>query len=287
MHHPSKPLIGTCAWSYDDWRGVFYPEHLPAGERLAFFARHFGTVEIDSTFYHAPAPHVSEHWAEATPPEFVFSAKLPRLLTHEQRLRDWQGPLAAFLEGIAPLHGKLGAVLIQLPPFFHPRHDETALRDFIRHLPAKPRFAVEFRDPAWHLPRIAHLLEEHRVCWAWNDTTTPEHAGEAPFGFWPKTADFLYVRLLGDLETKYHADGSRIHQYRQLQWPRTAALDGWAEKIRVAHAQVERTFVYTANHFEGLGPATAARLAERLGQPVALPSADELAGRDTRQLTLL
>src|SRR4051812_20944428 len=85
---PANIKIGTCAWSYEDWRGVFYPEHLPAGERLEFYARHFPAVEVDSTFYHAPTPHVAAHWAEVTPPDFAFSCKLPREITHERKLRD-------------------------------------------------------------------------------------------------------------------------------------------------------------------------------------------------------
>src|SRR5690606_12841476 len=121
--------IGTCAWSFDDWRGAFYPEHLPAAERLAFYARHFNSVEVDSTFYASPAPHVSEHWAEVTPPGFLFSAKMPREITHERGLRHCAEPLHGFLESIAPLHAKLACVLIQLPPFFTLDRDEQTLRD--------------------------------------------------------------------------------------------------------------------------------------------------------------
>ncbi|MEO6788271.1 MAG: DUF72 domain-containing protein, partial [Chthoniobacteraceae bacterium] len=68
--------IGTCAWAFEDWRGVFYPEHLPAADRLAFYSRSFSAVEVDSTFYHSPAPHVSEHWAAVTPPGFRFMCKV-------------------------------------------------------------------------------------------------------------------------------------------------------------------------------------------------------------------
>jgi uncharacterized protein YecE (DUF72 family) len=266
---------------------VFYPEHLPAGERLPFFARHFSSVEIDSTFYHAPAAHVAQHWAEETPPDFIFSAKLPREITHERGLRDCAAELAAFLEGIGHLGHKLACVLVQLPPYFTLRHNEHALRDFVRHLPADFRFAIEFRDPDWHHPRIVHLLAEHQVCWAWNDTSTIEHADEAAFGTWPHTTDFLYLRLLGDLDAKYHADGSRIHEYRRLMWPRQTALDNWAEKVRALFPQVRRVLIYTANHYEGFAPQTAARISEKFGLNVRLPSADELTGRDTGQLPLL
>jgi uncharacterized protein YecE (DUF72 family) len=279
--------IGTCAWSYDDWRGAFYPEHLPATERLQFYARHFATVEVDSTFYHPPAPHVAAHWAEKTPDGFIFSLKLPREITHERKLRDWQEPFEVFLSGIQPLRPKLGSVLVQLPPYFELKHDEHALRDFVRHLPADIRFAFEFRDPAWHTPRIAHLLEEHAVCWVWNDVTTLERASEAAFGFWPQTTDFLYLRLLGDIESKYDPEsGEPVHHYRELMWPRDAALENWAEKVRAAHQHARRVLVYSTNHFEGFAPASAVRLGRKLGLTIDLPSLEEMRGQDPRQMAL-
>src|SRR4051794_23877023 len=89
--------IGTCAWSYEDWRGVFYPEHLPPAERLEFYARHLPAVEVDSTFYGAPTSQVAEHWAQVTPPDFAFACKLSREITHERKLRDCSEPLHEFL----------------------------------------------------------------------------------------------------------------------------------------------------------------------------------------------
>jgi uncharacterized protein YecE (DUF72 family) len=279
--------IGTCAWSYDDWRGAFYPENIPSTERLQFYARHFSTVEVDSTFYHAPAPHVAAHWAEVTPESFLFSLKLPREITHERKLRDWKGPLDAFLAGIQPLHHKLGSVLIQLPPFFDVKHDEHALRDLVRHLPADIRFAIEFRDSSWHMPRIAHLLEEHSVSWVWNDVTTLENASEAAFGFWPLTTDVLYLRLLGDLDAKYDPEsGEPIHHYRELMWPRDTALENWAEKIRAAQQHASRVLVYSTNHFEGFAPASVVRLGRKLGLTIELPSSEEMQGQDPRQMAL-
>ena len=274
----AKIKIGTCAWSYDDWRGVFYPEHQPANAWLAFYAQHFTSVEVDSTFYHAPAPHVTAHWRDVTPSGFVFSPKLPREITHERKLRDSAGPLAEFLAALEPLHDRLACVLIQLPPYFTLNHDEHALRDFVRHLPRDVRFAIEFRDPAWHLPRIAHLLEEHRVCWAWTDTTDLDHAAEGAFGFLPRTADFLYVRLLGDFETAHGSEGTRTFHYRKRIWPRESSLESWAEKVRSVLPEVQHAFVYVGNHFEGFAPHTTQHLAEKLGiilpqPPYTLPTA--------------
>lgn len=257
--------IGTCAWSYEDWRGVFYPEHLPAAERLPFFARHLPAVEVDSTFYAPPAPHVAAHWAEVTPPHFVFACKLAREITHERKLRDCAEPLREFVEALKPLGEKLWCVLVQLPPFFQPKHDEVALRDFVRRLPSEVRFAIEFRHADWHHSRIAHLLSEHGVAWAWNDLTSLDHQEEGAFEFLPDTTDFLYVRLMGDLERKYGADGRRIHHYRELMWPRDAALESWAVRVRQATAEHSRIFMAVSNHYEGFAPQTARRLGDRLG----------------------
>ena len=285
----SQPFIsiGTCAWNKKDWQGIYYPKHLGSKEWLAFHSRRFGAVEVDSTFYHAPSPHIVAHWAEVTPPEFVFSLKLTREITHERRLRDCDALVAQFVAGLAPLRAKLACILVQLPPSFEPERDEHALREFIRRLPSDVRWAIEFRDGKWHAPRIAHLLEEHRICWAWNDTSSVKQGTEAAFGFWPRTTDFLYVRLVGDLDTKYDGAGSTIHQYREVIWPRDAALANWAERIRAAQSDVKRVLIFGANHFEGFAPATAARIAGLLGQRIELPTAAELEGGDGRQMELL
>jgi len=285
---PSAQIkIGTCAWSCEDWRGVFYPGHLPAANRLEFYARHLPAVEVDSTFYHAPAPQVAAHWAEVTPPDFAFSCKLSREITHERKLRDCAGPLQEFLESLRPLGTKLWCVLVQLPPFFEPARDEAALRDFVRHLPPAVRFAIEFRHAGWHHPRIVHLLSGHGVAWAWNDLTPLDHQQEGAFEFLPDTTDFLYVRLMGDLERKYDSAGHAVHHYRELRWPRDAALESWAVRIRQAAETHARTFVAVNNHYEGFAPETARRLGERLGFAFPAPEIGPAGGDDGNQLELL
>ncbi len=274
--HECPVSFGTCAWTHDDWRGVFYPEHLAPSGRLAWYARFFGAVEVDSTFYHPPPPKVAAHWAEVTPAGFRFSCKVPREITHEAKLRDCGEPLAAFLRGIEPLGEKLACLLIQLPPWFAPQHDEHALREFLRHLPAGFPWAVEFRDHAWRLPRIAHLLEQHSVCWAWSDQTTLEGADAAAFDFHPRTAPLAVIRLMGDQSTKYRPDGSLIHHYDRLRWPRTASLENWAAKIQVEREHLREILVFANNHFEGFSPLTAQRLAGMLGTTLALPRPAEL-----------
>ncbi len=283
-----KIKIGTCAWSFEDWRGVFYPEHLPPGERLAFYAQYFRSVEVDSTYYAAPATKVALHWYEVTPPDFVFACKLPREITHERRLRDCSELLEAFLRSIQPLGEKLGCVFVQMPPSFRPRQDEQALRAFIRELPGHVRFAIEFRHHDWHQPRIVQLLEAHRVCWVWTDVTPLDHQQEGAFEFLPQTTDFVYLRLLGDLGTKYAGDGRPVHSYREVLWPRDTSLENWATRLRQRLPEVANVFACVNNHFEGFAPRTAHRLAALLDLPTrAWPDGNADPDAQSGQISLL
>lgn len=266
--------IGTCAWSFASWVGPFYPPHLPERDRLAHYARYFSAIEADSTFYHIPSPSTVAHWLEETPADFLFACKAPREITHERRLRNAGQPLALFLASLEPLRDRVVCILLQLSPSFTPHHDEEALRAFVAALPDDWRFAIEFRHDAWRYPRIAHLLTKHRVCWVWNDLTPLEAQDSAPFTYFPQTADFLYVRLMGDPSTKYTAAGHPLHEYRELLWPRPHALDHWAAKIRLHLRDNARALVFANNHYEGFSPLTCQRLADRLHVPLRLPQDD-------------
>lgn len=283
METPAICKIGTCAWSYDDWRGVFYPEHLPSSERLEFYARHLSAVEVDATFHHAPKQSVIEHWAAITPDDFAFACKVPHAITHELRLREATEPFHEFLAAMEPLGEKLWCVVAQLPPSFRPRRDEMALREFVRRLPTGVQFALEFRNTEWHLPRIAHLLHEHGVAWVWNDLTSLKHQKEGAFEFLPDTTDFLYVRLMGDRGETYEAGERKAHRYSRVMWPRDGGLESWGVRLGQAAADHRRIFVAVSNRFEGFGPRTAQRLGERMGVPVRLPSV--LAPGDSAQST--
>jgi len=272
LNKPSQnpPKIGTCAWSFEDWRGVFYPPQLPSNQWLAWYSRFFSAVEIDSTFYATPSRHTIAQWLRATPDDFVFTCKMPREITHARKLRHSRELLRQFLEGIAPLRPKLGMVLIQLPPFFEPQHDLVALKEFIFDLPTNDKnavpFAVEFRHPGWHQPSIVQLFENMGICWVWNDTSALKQQNRAPFAFLPRTTGSLYIRLLGDLSTK-----KETHRYVGLTWPRNAALESWAAKIKKHLSTSQRVFVFANNHYEGFSPMTCQRLAEQLGVKINLP----------------
>ncbi len=284
-----KIRIGACAWTFEEWKRSFYPAELPESQWLEFYARYFPAVEVDSTFYGAPAGQTVQRWVEATPASFRFACKLPREITHACRLRDCRAELTAFLQAIEPLAPKLQVILIQLPPSFTPKDGRQSLRKFLTQLPKSFRFAVEFRHPGWHRPQIINLLEKHRVCWVWADTTPLNERNLAPFEFLPRTADFLYLRLLGDYTTKYDADGKHLHRYHKLLWKREAALDSWAVRIERHLSEVRSVWAFVGNHFEGFAPETSQRLAQRLGFELPLPSETEktLSEQDRAQLELL
>jgi uncharacterized protein YecE (DUF72 family) len=283
-----KIRIGACAWSFDEWRGAFYPPDLPDSRWLEFYARYFPAVEIDSTFYRAPAEDTVRRWLEMTPAAFRFACKLPREITHACRLRDCSAELNAFLRAIEPLAPKLHVILVQLPPSFTPKDGKPVLRGFLKQLPRDFRFAIEFRHPGWHRPQFIHLLENYRICWVWADISPLNERNLAPFEFLPRTTDFLYLRLLGDYATKYGADGQHLHRYEKLLWLREAALESWSLKIERHLSEVRSVWTFVSNHFEGFAPETCQRLAQRLGFELPLPSETEkvLSEQDRAQLDL-
>ena len=287
LNQQQKIRIGACAWSFEAWREVFYPRDLPESRWLEFYARHFLTVEIDSTFYATPGPDAVRRWLDITPSHFRFSCKLPREITHQCKLRDCSAELSDFLRAIEPLAPKLHIILVQLPPSFLPKEGKAPLRSFVEQLPRDFRFAIEFRHPGWHRPQFIHLLENHRICWVWADTSPLNERNLAPFEFQPRTTDFLYVRLLGDYTTKYDRDGKNQHRYGKLLWKREAALESWALKIERQLSDVRAVYAYLNNHFEGFALESAQRLAERLGYELPLPSTEPaMSAQDRNQLDL-
>ncbi|HJT82507.1 MAG TPA: DUF72 domain-containing protein [Chthoniobacterales bacterium] len=286
LNDQQKIRIGTSAWGFKDWQPSFYPPEVPESHWLEFYARYFPAVEIDSTFYGPPSAEVARRWVEVTPGHFRFTCKLPRAITHKCRLRDCTAELNDFFRAIEPLEPKLHVILIQLPPAFSPKDGKPALRSFLRQLPKTFRFAIEFRHGGWHRPQIIGLLEKYRIAWVWADTSPLDERNLAPFEFLPQTADFLYLRLLGDYGTKYGSDGSHLHSYGKLLWKREAALESWALRIERHLKEVRSIWAFVSNHFEGFAPETGQRLAQRLGFELPLPAEVEQAVVEENQSQL-
>jgi uncharacterized protein YecE (DUF72 family) len=211
---PARILAGTCGFSYQRWKGRFYPADLPAARMLAAYAERLPTVEVDSTFYRPPEPSTLAGWYRAVPPGFRFALKAPREITHDRRLRGIGEPVRAFRLAAAELEEKLGPILFQLPPTL--RKDLALLADLVAAMPRGGRTAIEFRHPSWRDDAVAAALAEARVALCVVDA--PE--GETPL---LATARFGYLRL-----------GRPRYRARELA--------RWAERIRAQ--RWDEAFVY-------------------------------------------
>jgi len=158
--------VGTSGFSYEHWKGVFYPEGLPASKRLEFFSRQFTTVEINNTFYRMPTRELLIKWARTVPDGFVFTLKAWRGITHLKRLRA-PGRTREFLETASVMGDKLGMILFQLPPSFGA--DLDVLEAFLEALPKGGLYAFEFRDESWYTERTRRALCDHGVAFCIHD----------------------------------------------------------------------------------------------------------------------
>jgi len=232
--------IGISGWRYERWRGVFYPEKLAQARELEFASRALPSIELNGSFYTLQRPESYAAWYEATPPNFVFSVKGNRYITHILRLKDIEKPLAnVFASGVFNLREKLGPFWWQFPPSF--KFEPERLEHFLSLLPHdteqalklartrdprmkgrsrlaidqnRPmRHAMEIRNSSFVDPAFVALLRKYRVAPVVADTA----------GKWPYcedvTSDFLYLRLHGD--KALYANGYS-----------DAALERWAARIR-------------------------------------------------------
>jgi uncharacterized protein YecE (DUF72 family) len=228
---------------------------------LEIYARAFGTVEVDSTFYAIPSAQTIEGWNRRTPPGFTFSLKLPQEITHVRGLRDGSSAmLAEFCERARMLGDKLAAVLIQLPPqFLAVPENKQALREFLPRLPRDIRFSIEFRSADWlRQPGLATFLRGFNVALA-----LVEGQWLAREDVWrfaqAESADFAYVRWMGP---------RNLTRFDIIQHPQDQNLRDWTRIVTGLCERLPRLYSYFSNFYEGHAPASANRLKRLLGQPV-------------------
>jgi uncharacterized protein YecE (DUF72 family) len=179
--------IGTSGYQYKHWRGVFYPKPARGLDELAFYAERFASVELNGTFYKLPDADVFADWKSRVPEDFTFVVKASRFLTHIKRLRDPEEPVQRLMSRAERLGGKLGPVLLQLPPQLH--LDAGRLRATLAAFPRGQRVAVELRHDSWFTSEIRSLLEEFNapLCLA-------DRGAEIISPEW-RTADWGYIRF--------------------------------------------------------------------------------------------
>ena len=260
IHRPPDPpnlLIGTSAFTANGWSGSFYPANLKPADQLPFYASHFRTVEIDSTYYGTPAASTVENWYRKTPADFIFAAKIPQLITHERILAGCNAEFDEFISRMAPLKEKLGPLLFQFPKFSkYELKDQTffdRLRFFLLRATERynHKFVVEVRNKPWLNAELASLLREYKVALALTDTSFVPRPWEHAKPFDPITAPFVYVRWLGDRK----GIESITTTWDKLVVDRSSDLRQWADIFRTISPLIP-VYIYANNHYAGNGPLT-------------------------------
>ena len=260
-------LIGTSGWSYNEWAGVFYPN--TSTNKLSFYSKVFDTAEVDSTFYAYPSKGLVFGWARYTPDEFLFSVKLPRLITHDKKLdlaKGAEADLMRFLGLMKPLiaAGKLGPILIQLPPSYSYASDYEKLKTFLGRVPEDLKFAVEFRHPSWLREDVSSFLTGKNVA-----TVVVDEPLLPPDLI--VTADFAFIR--------WHGHGSRPwYNYRYSD----SELKSWIPKVQEVTGRAKETYGYFNNHFKGFAVENSLKMMSMLGG--SSPQRDEARAKATRYI---
>jgi len=238
-----KLHIGTSGWSYEHWKGNFYPDKIKGKEMLSCYSDKFKTVEINASFYRLPSEKTLKDWYQSVADDFTFSIKASRYITHQKKLNDPQRSIKKFFDVIPKLDDKQGPILFQLPPNWHKNTERLA--DFIDALPSDYSYVFEFRDPDWFADDIVDLLRETDTAFCIYDLEgeeTPIHI----------TSDFVYIRLHGP-GAKYRGSYSK------------KLLEKWVHRFREWHKHGLEIYCYFNNDYGGHAPRNAALLMEMMG----------------------
>jgi uncharacterized protein YecE (DUF72 family) len=298
MTTAERVRVGTSGWSYPSgrgtWNGLFYPatRSSRAGtkgfDELRFYARHFDTVEVNSTFYGQPRAEVTRRWARKTPSGFEFSLKLYQKFTHPKMFKSAalattdgeSGPLLDalaqvtdsdfddFREGIEPLAsaGRLGALLAQFPPSFK---SSTASRDYLAHLLGRLqdyRVAVELRHRSWsdELVETISLLNAFGAAFVQIDE--PKFRLSIRQNYLPNVTGFYYMRLHGRNAAAWWHHAKTEDRYDYLY--SADELQEFSDVAGASSELVQKSYLYTNNHFSAKSVVNAVMLKAQLGQPI-------------------
>lgn len=221
---------GTSGFSYELWRGPFYPREIRGPHMLEYYATRLPSVEINNTFYRMPKKSVLAGWRERVPEDFRFAIKAPRRISHIKRLADCGDEMRYLLEATAELGDKLGVVLVQLPPYL--RADSDKLGRFLDIVPRNVPLAMEFRHASWQEDSTVRAALDARDI----ALVVVDESGAAPEPA-PQASSWCYLRLRA---ADYAPD----------------ALAAWARYCD----SFERSFAFFKHEDDGAAPALAERL---------------------------
>jgi uncharacterized protein YecE (DUF72 family) len=271
--------LGTSSWTFDAWRGVFYPESLARSDYLSYYARQFPTVEVNTSFYALPEAATLVRWVESVPPGFTFALKFPRRISHEKRLAHSDAETMVLLDVLRALGPAAAPAFLQLPPDFSRQRFGKVLAsylDWLAPLASGLRIAVEVRAADLMTGAFGRFLAERGFAPVLVDRAAPSHRGREGtpdlYALWhtlwtdgKSGLNFAFVRWIGD--DRNGPKGDRV-----ISAPRDEALALWASRLAELHEAGCSVFGYMHNPYEGHSPASVRRLAAQLAALVDLPA---------------
>lgn len=258
--------IGIGGWTFEPWRGVFYPKGLPQAKELAYASAHLTSIEINGTFYRSQTPTIFRTWAGQVPAGFVFAVKGPRFATNRRVLKESGDSIKRFLDtGVTELGEHLGPLLWQFAPT--KKFDAADFGGFLELLPDRfdrrsLRHVIEVRHDSFRTPEFLMLLRQFKMPVVFTDHATYPNIADV-------TGDFIYARLQQGKDTIPTAYPPK-------------AMDDWAGRLQTWAAghlpndlpriEAERkvgavsrdVFAYVIHEGKVRAPAAAMALIERI-----------------------
>jgi len=268
---PPNLLVGTSSWSSPDWCGAFYPDPVEPGEMIRIYSRKLPTVEIDATWYRMPSPQIVETWKSKTPDGFIFSAKVPKVISHDKYLEGCEAELKEFISVMSGLGERLGPMILQFPYVAKgkdPKEYRTGvdfmrrLKGFVPLLPSEFQWGIEIRNSLWVQPPLLDLLHGHGIALVFIDYYTMDPLPKLAQRSEVFTAPFAYVRFLGNRKEmdaavqKAQEAGLRKRPFESLLKDRTDQMKAWIPPIKRLLAKGTPVYVYFNNHYAGYAPGS-------------------------------
>ena len=248
-----KYFLGCSGWSYDGWKGPFYPKELDNRYWLSYYSQIFDFVEIDSTFYRIPSKFMVNNWDKRTTDNFRFAVKFPKVITHDKRLKDVKKDIERFYDVMEPLYDKILVFLIQLPPSLQIAEGIDLIKNLQYQLNPSFRYAIEVRHHSWFNELFYNYIKEKKYCVVWSQqdiVITPPVV----------TTDFIYLRLIGDRSIN-EKDFGKINK------DRTKEMEIWSKILEDDDRKVKNlnmAIIAANNHYAGFGPMTAKLFSEMM-----------------------
>lgn len=265
MTKQGKIYVGIGGWTYEPWRGVFYPKGLPHSQELRYAGEHLTSIEVNGTFYGTMKPASFRKWASEVPDSFVFSLKGPRYAVNRRVLSEAGDSIKRFLEsGVTELGSKLGPLLWQFAPT--KKFDEADFGAFLDLLPRKfdgltLRHVVEVRNDSFCTPAFIALLRKHNVAVVYADHAKYPAIADI-------TSDFVYVRLQtgkDTVKTAYPPKELDAWAKRLTLWAQGSEPDDLARSDKTPPKKEPRdVFAYVIHEGKIRAPAGAMELIERV-----------------------